>query len=810
MKKSASVLAAILALAALPLRAAVTVKTLQSTSELPGPLAAFVQKGDVLARNGKFLAVAGGVPRRLVSSFNSSLAEALGCVLAFVPDGRGIRPLAVVGAPSLRIQSKNQTIAYATARIEGGALIAKAAWSGPDKSRLDIQTRIDFRLDEGKIVLTSDVRNAGPADIAGVSYALGANALQSYNFSPYQAPAFPDLNFRVYERPDHVLGWFNPNPVETREAPLPGRLRPGQSYRVTYALFTADDVPSILDKLYAMARVRPERATVEFKDFAGPGEVIVQDAAAGATFFRSFLAKASPLSIPLPKGTYTVTANLFPAVRELKLTVGGEAAAAKIVFTPVFGKVRLAVKDSRGRTVPAKVSFLGLGRTPSPYFEPESPVVSGRGWETAKNSAYPPPEGVTTALPTGSYLVAASRGPEYSLETRVIEVLEGGTQGLAFTLDKAVDTRGLVSFDPHMHTVNSDGTVAVPERLRSIVVEGLDVAVATDHNYITDYKTDLDRLGLADLLAFIPGEEVTARSGSIHYNSYAVTPKPTEINNGAISIEDETPKTLFGLSRAAFPGSLTQVNHPRSRGLGYFLFYDLDPARAAAAKAPFDLDFDLMEAMNGPRLNEANRQSIEDWFHLLNRGYGIRIMGSSDTHTIEGAEPGYSRTYVLYGGPKGKALDVPAFLRAVKEGRSFVSNGPIVAARAGKSTFGDMATAKKGRLDLAVKVTGAPWLDVSEVRLVVNGERKIVLPVKNPSSAEVKFDQKIRLELAGDAWIAVEVVGARTLFPVLQRIAGSGRPADAALPYALTNPILVDVDGNGRFDPPWKDKVRIK
>jgi hypothetical protein len=91
---------------------------------------------------------------------------------------------------------------------------------------------------------------------------------------------------------------------------------------------------------------------------------------------------------------------------------------------------------------------------------------------------------------------------------------------------------------------------------------------------------------------------------------------------------------------------------------------------------------------------------------------------------------------------------------------------------------------------------------------VAGGVPRRLVSSFNSSLAEVKFDQKIRLELEGDAWIAVEVVGARTLFPVLQRIAGSGRPADAALSYALTNPILVD--GNGRFDPPWKDKVRIK
>jgi hypothetical protein len=815
MRRKALALFIVVAAIRLSLGAAVTVKTLQDVSGIPGPLAPYVRPGDIIAQNGKFLAIAGGTPRRPVSPKdavlpNYVLPEAMGCVLAFIPEGRSARAWTVIGTPSLRFQTKAQPLVYSEARLEGKALIARASWSGPDKARLDVQTRYDFLLDDGKIVLTSEIRNSGPAELSGISYSVGANALQTYNFSPYQSRVYPGLNFRVYERPDHVLGWFNPNPVETRDTLLPGRLRPGQSFRVSNTLLTAADLNTMLDRLYGLVRVRSEKAVVEFKNFAGPAEVVIQDVVAGATFFRTFLAKAAPLEVRLPKGTYTVKANVFPAVRELKMTVGDSAEPPRAVFSPTFGKVHVAVKDSRGTPVPAKVTFLGLGSTASPYFESENPVVTGRGWETTKDSVYPPKDGLDVVLPTGTFLVAASRGPEYSLETRVIEILDGRSQNETFTIDRVVDTRGLVSLDSHMHTRNSDGTPSIPERLRSILVEGLDAVVSTDHNYISDYKSELDKLGLADQVAVIFGEEVTARTGSIHFNAYPVVRRPNEPNFGAVSVEDETPKTLFGLSRTAFPGSLVQVNHPRSRGLGYFLFYELDPEKAATAKTPFDLDFDVMEAMNGARLEDANRQSIEDWFHLLNRGYPIRVVGSSDTHQIQGGEPGYSRTYVLYNGPKGRALDVPALMRAVKEGRSFVSNGPIVSARVGKATFGDLVEARKGRLGLMIRVMGAPWLDISEVRVVVNGERKIVIPVTEHPRGAVKFVRRIDLELPADAWIAVEALGAKSLYPEIQQVAGNGRPANAALPYALTNPILVDVDGNGRFDPIWKDKVQIK
>lgn len=520
--------------------------------------------------------------------------------------------------------------------------------------------------------------------------------------------------------------------------------------------------------------------------------------------------KAASLAFPLPKGTYRVRTNLFPAVREQLFTVAGKAATPWVVPAPTFGKAHVTLKNGRGEYVPGKVSFIGINPSLSPYLEPENPIVTGRGWESSKDSVYPPKDGLDVTLPAGTYLATASRGPEYTREARVIEVLETRLESLDFIIDKVVDTLGLISLDPHMHTQNSDGAVLIPERVRSVLVEGIEVLVSTDHNYITDYRADLDRLGLSNLMAVIVGEEVTARGGSIHYNSYPVVPRPNEPNNGAIGVEDDTPRILFNKSRTRDPGALIQVNHPRSRGLGYFLTYELDPVKAAAAKAPFNLDFDAMEVMNGAGLVEANRQSIEDWFHLLNRGYAIRAVGSSDAHGIDGGEPGYSRTYVLYNGPKGKGLDVNALLRAVKEGRSFVSNGPIVSVKVGKATFGDLVKAVNGRVDLAVKVTGAPWLDVSEVRVIVNGERKTVLPVKSPGLGTIKLDQKITLDLPRDAWIAVEVIGSKSLFPIVQQRSNSGKPENAVLPYALTNPILVDVDGNGRFDPVWPETVQIK
>ena len=69
--------------------------------------------------------------------------------------------------------------------------------------------------------------------------------------------------------------------------------------------------------------------------------------------------------------------------------------------------------------------------------------------------------------------------------------------------------------------------------------------------------------------------------------------------------------------------------------------------------------------------------------------------------------------------------------------------------------------------------------------------------------------EDVRLELADDAFIVVEVTGKGSLYPVLQVRSRSGLQADAVTPYALTNPVFVDVDGNGRFDPPLPRTIQL-
>jgi hypothetical protein len=795
--------------------AATTIQIVQDPAKLPQPWAAIVQKGDFLVSDGKTTAGVSSTARPAVSAISYGNIEAAGVILGFLPEGASKRAGTQIGAPSVQVAGQALKMGPVTVQQEGAGILVRTTFEGAGRVKLEVTTRYAFALESRRINITSEVRNAGAGEVKGLSFGIGANANQSYNFSPFQARLFPKLNFRVWQRPDHALGWYSPNPPGTAANPAPGKLGAGQAYTASCAIITGSDAGQVAERLYALAGERSIPGAFELTGFDGLTEVVIKETATGVVFYRSFMDKPAPFGAPLMPGTYTITANFFPAVveRTFKIEAGATGGTAKplAIAAPKMGRLRVSIADRKGKPALGKVSFIGLAPDRSPYFRPENPVVTGRGHETVKNSVFPMREKLDVTVPAGNYLVTASRGPEYNRESRVVEVFGGENPALVFKIDKAVSTAGLVSIDPHMHTQISDGSMTVAERVRSVVAEGVDIAVTADHNFINDYRPEVARLGVGDELAVILGEEITARGGSIHYNAYPVALLEGQPRNGAISIEDITPDVLFGLTRAKDPGAVIQVNHPRSRGLGYFLTYDLEAKTAAEAKAPFSMGFDLMEVMNGPELGDSNRRSLEDFFHLLNRGYGVRAVGSSDAHGIDGGEPGYSRTYVLYEGKKGGKLDQAAVVKAMKEGRSFVSNGPIVTVRGkGGARPGDMVRTKKGIVELDVTVESAPWIDVSEVRLVVNGEREAPLRMSGMDGRTVRFRDTGSFPIERDSWIAVEVLGKGSLMPVVQQRAANGAAEMAASPYALTNPIFFDVDGDGKYTPIWPEKVVIK
>jgi hypothetical protein len=809
------------------------VKVIKSAADMPEQFNTLWKKGDVLVSDGKNLVLFGGTDRVLRSYYQYPIEHTLGSVLSYVPKGKGNKSDLVVGSPYIRIKNKSQYMGYSSfsaipQKAQDGSLLflAVAHYNGNKGEKAEVTTLYRLNPESGKIDITSTVKNTGKVRLEDLHYSLYNNSGQVYSFSPFKGADLSGssasstgrsrLPFWVYPKKGHYLGWIDLNPIRSSSQSISWEsvsinLDPGKSFEARYVLLVAVKAEDLLKKIYQILGVKAAKVKIDTAGFHGElMEVVIQDMSS-RVFFSSFFEKPQPLVVMLPPGHYSIRANFFPAVVENLLSVDLEKENTCLLKAPPKGKVKISIRNKTGAFVPGKATFIGLDPARTPYFRPENPLETNNSHEYFKNSCFPLAEGLKVDLPVGTYMISASRGPEYTLDQRVVEVLKDSLQEVVFQIDKIIEGTNLISVDPHMHTLNSDGSMTISERIKSVVAEGVDVAISTDHNYISDYPSILKKLGLGEYIAVLTGQEVTPLDVNQVYmpefNRFPLRMRESEPGNGAIDIrffENNTP--IFGESRRKDPKALIQVNHPRRRGYGYFTYYQLDPKTAATALKGFDTSFDLLEVMNGPFFSHdknKNSEVIADWLHLLNRGYFFPIVGSSDSHGIDKNEPGYARTYVFYDGAKGTGLELDTLLRAMKKGRSFISNGPVVQFMVNRKYLpGDSFTVRDGTLDIWIKVQSAPWVSVDEVRVIINGERKINLPVKVPREHILKFQDKISLNIKYDSYIAIEVLGNETLFPVVQRRSKNNGYKCGPLPYALTNPVFVDVDGNGKFDPP--------
>jgi hypothetical protein len=265
---------------------------------------------------------------------------------------------------------------------------------------------------------------------------------------------------------------------------------------------------------------------------------------------------------------------------------------------------------------------------------------------------------------------------------------------------------------------------------------------------------------------------------------------------GAISWYGKSPAELFADVRKAWPSAVLQVNHPRARKLGgYFSYVGYDAASGSAEHPDWSRDFDAVEVFNASGWTANRDGTVADWFSFLDRGFLVTATGNSDSHYAHRHEVGYPRNCVMLSTDEPANLNLAEMAAAVKEQRVLVSGGPFVTARIGDQTMGDVVDASGGLVQLAVKVQAPTWMDIARLQVYAGGDvvHDVTLDAStvDPANPVVRFDDALPLTPAADTWVVVVVTGPGTLEPVNR----------GDRPFAVTNPIYLDTDGNTVYDP---------
>ena len=167
-----------------------------------------------------------------------------------------------------------------------------------------------------------------------------------------------------------------------------------------------------------------------------------------------------------------------------------------------------------------------------------------------------------------------------------------------------MDTLGYVACDFHQHTMlGADAPVTTRDRVISNAAEGVEVAVASEHNIVADLEHDVRELHLERLFVSIPGDELTSDASRHpwgHANAWPLPVRADDPRGGATAVRDRTPREVFDeLRRRGGAGVVLQVNHPRSGTNGYFDLLGFDPKTATATDPGYDAGFDALEVWSG-------------------------------------------------------------------------------------------------------------------------------------------------------------------------------------------------------------------
>ena len=501
----------------------------------------------------------------------------------------------------------------------------------------------------------------------------------------------------------------------------------------------------------------------------------------------------------LPTGKYLVSAVADGHAPSPEATLSmAKAAVTQDISTAGSATVTFSVADDNGLDLPAKLIFLPK----KPMNHPASmgePVLLGK----ATRIVYHHGGGErTVSLPPGEYTLTASRGFEYEIDQRTLQLAHGQSTTMALKLTRSVETKGFICGDFHVHAMWSyDASDLYEHKVAAMVAEGLEVPVCSEHDHLGDFNPTIAKMGLQPWIQSIIGDEVTTGKWG-HFNAFPVTAAAGKPNSGAVGWYGKAPKKLFAEIRTAWPKSLLQINHPRSDSFGYFSKVGYDSA-AGTFQDPssWSADFDVVEVFNASGWDANEKGSVRDWFSLLDRGLIHTATGNSDSHEVDLHEVGYPRNYVRLSADSPAKLSPSEFTLALKNQQVVVSGGAFISASIDGKGPGETVKASTGKVTLELVVQAPTWVHLDRLRVIAGGKpggnllQSFTLDSSTvvPGNPAMRFAGKLQLQLPGkDTWVVVLATGTKKLTPVVQ----------GKQPFGVTNPIFIDVDGNGVYDAP--------
>lgn len=234
-------------------------------------------------------------------------------------------------------------------------------------------------------------------------------------------------------------------------------------------------------------------------------------------------------------------------------------------------------------------------------------------------------------LSVGRYFLEVSRGSEYEVYNTDIYIVENQLSVNEIILERLVNLQEINWYagDLHHHSIYSknDGKQTPDEVCNAMMAKGLSFGALSDHHNILNHN-EWQKTKQEGFMPIISKEISTTNGHVMSLNVpkdviYAI-PKPEDrtlsyLKKEFIRVTDEI----------KLHGGLAQINHPK----------DLSKSLSVSDDMIDSIDiFDTMEIWNGsnPMVEgSTNYKAVELWVSLLNKGIYIPATSGSDTHNIK-------------------------------------------------------------------------------------------------------------------------------------------------------------------------------
>jgi TolB protein len=453
------------------------------------------------------------------------------------------------------------------------------------------------------------------------------------------------------------------------------------------------------------------------------------------------------------------------------------------------GTLRIRVLDPAGHPTPARVFLTGGdGRAYAPddaWMRADDSFVRA---ERPFEAHYFHTSGNTElTLPAGSAEVEVMKGFEYGFERKSVSVRAGQhsavTIGLRpLPLPTAAQSHW-VSGDVHVHMNYGGAYRDTPTRLvAQAAAENLSIVedlVVNKEQRIPDiayFSTKPDPASTASNLLLHGQEFHTSYWGHLGllnltqhfllpgYAAYTLTAAASLVPTNAM-IADQT--------------------HEQHGLVGYVHPYDAipDPIKDVSITHELPVDVALGKTDYIEVMGFSDHQSTAAvWYRLLNCGFHLPTAAGTDAMANYASLRGPVGLNRVYARVPAGPLNIGAWLEAVKRGRTFATNGPLLGFSLGGRQVGDELRLPAGENQVKIRAWLRSFVPIDHLQVICNGQVARDLKIRSRGGTA---DAEDTIPISRSGWCVLRAWSEKSEYPILD-----------LYPYATTSPIYVTVEGS--------------